>query len=207
MLGTQTQSGFRKVLLIRHAQSQFHGRFCGSSDPPLSHAGEAQAREVANKLRAASLDHICCSPLRRALATAERIAAATVCPLTIMDGLREIDFGSWEGLTWSEIELRDPAHAKLWMEQYPNVPAPGGEPFEAFRLRVLGAFRQIRLEAVCSSRNTIAVVAHGGVLGVLLATLSGQPFRSVPLPQTCAVLEVHIKAGWDDQSSSLRIES
>jgi broad specificity phosphatase PhoE len=191
MLGTRTQNGFRKILLIRHAQSQFHGRFCGSSDPPLSLAGEAQARELAAKLRAASLDHIYCSPLRRALATAETIAAATACPLTIMDGLRELDFGSWEGLTWSEIESRHPAHARSWMEQYPNLSAPGGEPFAAFQRRVQNAFLQIRSEAEHRSGNA-AVVAHGGVLAVLLATVFGQPFRSIPLPANGTILEVQV---------------
>jgi alpha-ribazole phosphatase len=180
-----------KILLIRHAQSEFHGRFCGSSDPPLSVAGEDQARELADKLRAASLDHIYCSPLRRALATAERITAATACPLTIVDALREIDFGSWEGLTWTEIEVRDPAHARLWVEQYPNLPSPRGEPFAAFQQRVEDSFQQIRSEAERRSWN-VAVVAHAGVLAVLLAVVSRQPFASIPLPANGAILEVQI---------------
>jgi alpha-ribazole phosphatase len=194
MMAMRTQNSFHKILLIRHAQSEFHGRFCGSSDPPLSLAGEAQARELAAKLRAASLDHIYCSPLRRALATAETIAAATACPLTIVEGLREIGFGSWEGLTWSEIELRDAAYAKSWMDQYPNLPAPGGEPFVAFQQRVENAFLQIRSEAERRSQNA-AVVAHGGVLAVLLATVSGQPFRSIPIPANGAILEVSVRVG------------
>jgi len=175
------------ILLIRHAQSQLAGRFCGSSNPFLSSAGEVEARELAEKLRATVISHIFCSPLRRAVMTAEAIAATREVPLTVMDGLREMDFGEWEGLTWREIELRDPQFARQWMEQFPSLTAPGGEPFEAFRQRVESAYLQVQGENVS---GTVAIVAHSGVLGVLLARTSGQPFRLIPAPANAEVFEI-----------------
>jgi alpha-ribazole phosphatase/probable phosphoglycerate mutase len=182
------------ILLVRHAQSAFQGRFCGSSDPPLSCKGEEDARQLAAKLSTARINRIYCSPLRRAVATAEAIAGVSaLSPLTPVEGLREIDFGSWEGLTWREIELRDPGYAKRWMEQFPTLPAPGGENFEAFQQRVENTFLQIRLEIEHSPVGITAVVAHGGVLAVLLAAFLGHPFRAMPLPPTSAVFEVELR--------------
>jgi alpha-ribazole phosphatase/probable phosphoglycerate mutase len=178
------------ILLVRHAQSAFLGRFCGSSDPPLSDKGKEEAREVAARLRTAQISRFYCSPLRRAVATAEAIAGTSAPPLTLVDGLREIDFGTWEGLTWTEIERRDPGYAKLWAERFPAVPAPGGEHFEAFRQRVEEAFFQIHSELAGCRRGAAVVVAHGGVLAVLLTGFLKLPFRSIPLPQTGSVFAV-----------------
>jgi broad specificity phosphatase PhoE len=180
------------ILLVRHTQSEFEGRFCGSSDPPLSGKGKEDARELAAAFRTAQISRIYCSPLRRAVATAEAIAGTSASSLTLVDGLREIDFGSWEGRTWSEIELRDPDYAQLWMEQFPKLPAPGGEPFEAFRQRVETTFLEIRFEVERRPDGTAVVVAHAGVLAVLLSAFLGQPFRSMPLPPTGAVFAVQL---------------
>jgi alpha-ribazole phosphatase/probable phosphoglycerate mutase len=180
------------ILLVRHAQSAFQGRFCGSSDPPLSDKGKEEAREVAAKLRTAQISRFYCSPLRRAVATAEAIAGTSALPLTLVDGLREIDFGSWEGLTWAEIERQDPGYAKLWAERFPAVPAPGGEHFDAFRQRVEEAFFRIYSELSGCRGGATVVVAHGGVLAVLLAAFLRLPFRSVPLPPTGAVFAVEL---------------
>jgi alpha-ribazole phosphatase/probable phosphoglycerate mutase len=122
--------------------------------------------------------------------TAEAIAATREVPLTVMDGLREMDFGEWEGLTWREIELRDPQFARQWMERFPSLTAPGGEPFEAFRQRVESAFLQVQAEMKRNFYAAAAVVAHSGVLGVLLARTSGQPFRSFPAPANAEVFEI-----------------
>lgn len=179
-------------LLIRHAQSELHGRFCGGLDPALSSTGEAEARELASKLATAAIGRIYCSPLQRALATAGTIAEATGSSLQVIDSLREIDFGSWEGLTWNEIELRDPEYASLWMEQHPLLPAPGGESFDAFRRRVEAAFRQIWSEGKPCCGKTLAVVAHAGALAVVMSIVSGKPLRSVPCLACARSLEIQI---------------
>jgi alpha-ribazole phosphatase/probable phosphoglycerate mutase len=178
------------ILLIRHAQSEFTGRFCGSSDPPLSPVGVAEAQALAMRLRTTPISQIYCSPLRRALMTAEAIAATREVPPTMMDALREIDFGAWEGLTWSQIELRDRQYAQQWIDQFPNLPAPAGEPFEIFRQRVEQAFVQIQ---AAHDSGTVAIVAHSAVLGVIMAYASGKPFKSMPALANAAVCELSNK--------------
>jgi broad specificity phosphatase PhoE len=76
------------------------------------------------------------SDLRRARQTAETIAKHFGIGLHVRPGLREIHFGLWEGLSWSEVEVRNPIAAKNWAENYPHSPAPGGEPFRQFTSRV-----------------------------------------------------------------------
>jgi broad specificity phosphatase PhoE len=180
------------IFLVRHAQSAWNGRFCGSSDPPLSPVGEQQARELAAKLAGLSLRHVYCSPLQRAVMTAKAINQTGAIPLTLIDGLREIDFGQWEGLTWREIEARDPDYARQWMLQFPHLTIPGGEPFAAFCQRVESAFHQIQSEVTRNSWEAAAVVAHGGVLRVLLATTQGQSFSAVPMPAPGEIYEIKI---------------
>ena len=89
---------------------------------------------------------------------------------TIVPELREIDFGEWEGLSWAEIESRDGAYARRWLEAWRNLPAPGGEPFAAFQSRVLT--QENHLLAVTSQKCT-AVVTHAGVMRVVLTSLCG----------------------------------
>jgi broad specificity phosphatase PhoE len=105
------------------------------------------------------------SDLRRAQQTAEAIAKHFGAGLHVRPGLREIHFGLWEGLSWSEIEVRDPALAKNWAEQYPNSAAPGGESFQDFlaRAREETAFLQGQ-----ATKSPIAVVSHAGFIRAVL---------------------------------------
>ncbi|HEU0337127.1 MAG TPA: histidine phosphatase family protein, partial [Gaiellaceae bacterium] len=98
------------VLLARHGETDWNreGRFQGHADPPLNDLGRAQARELADRLAREPLAAVYASPLRRAYETAEIVAATHDLPLRSVAGLREVDVGSWSGLTRSEIEARFP---------------------------------------------------------------------------------------------------
>ncbi len=158
------------VLFIRHAETDLAGRFCGRSDPPVNKRGLGQIEELLEMLRAESMDAVYTSDLSRSLTTAEAIGRAFgLSPIPILE-LREIGFGEWEGLSWPEVESRDRAYARRWSEAYPDLPAPGGEPFDAFQSRVLMAID--RLIAVPSQRCA-AVVTHAGVMRVVLRSLCG----------------------------------
>jgi broad specificity phosphatase PhoE len=84
--------------------------------------------------------------------------------------LREIHFGDWEGLTWAEIEQRDAVYARRWTEAFPALPAPNGETFSAFELRVL---QEVENLVRLAESKRIAVVTHGGVMRVVLRTFLG----------------------------------
>jgi broad specificity phosphatase PhoE len=153
------------LLFIRHAETDLAGRFCGHLDPPVNEQGYRQIKELLRSLDGESIDAIYSSDLSRALTTADAIARAFGLSPVAAPGLREIDFGEWEGLSWEEIESRNAIFARQWSVAYPELPTPGGEPFEAFRTRVLTEVE--RLLAMSNQKHAV-VVTHGGVMRVVL---------------------------------------
>ena len=156
------------LLLIRHAETNLAGTFCGFTDPPINERGYQQIQTMLEELRSYELDVVYTSDLRRARATAEAIVNQFAIPLRVNPDLREIGFGDWETLTWEQIERRDPEHAQLWVAAFPNLPAPEGEEFSTFEERILRAFDQLS-----SAGASAAVVTHGGVLRVVLTRRFG----------------------------------
>jgi len=178
------------MLLVRHAESELHGRFCGSSDPGLSPRGEQEARQLAEKLAGFPITHIYCSPLRRVRMTVEALPQFKSAAVTIVEALREIGFGEWEGLTWKEIEQRDPAFARRWMERFPGETPPGGESFAAFQRRVEQAWSAIRAQVTAEANSMTAIVAHGGVLQVIQACHSQCKFQDFPMLGTAEFVTI-----------------
>lgn len=160
------------LLLIRHAETDMAGRFCGHSDPELNERGRQQLAGVVDRLSEYAIRRIYTSDLRRARQTAEAIASHLGIGFEVRPGLREIYFGQWEGLSWSEIETRDPVMAKKWVEEYPNSTAPGGESVEQFDRRVCA---ESAFLFAAATKCPIAVVAHAGFMRVLLTKLYGVP--------------------------------
>jgi alpha-ribazole phosphatase len=89
-----------------------------------------------NVLSVRAIRQVYASDLLRARQTADAIAKNFGIELHIRPGLREIHFGLWEGLSWNEIEVRDPVRAEKWAQEYPNSTAPAGESFVNFESRV-----------------------------------------------------------------------
>jgi len=174
------------VLLIRHAQTDMAGRFCGHTDPELNEQGRAQAAALAEMLAGEPIVQVFTSDLRRAKQTADALAWKRQLPVEQRAALREIDFGQWEGLCWAEIEALDPAYAEAWLAGYPHLPAPHGEPFSAFTARVLTEVRSI----LDNLHGLSAVVTHAGVLRVVLTQLFGcsEPEAWAQTKPYCCVL-------------------
>jgi broad specificity phosphatase PhoE len=149
------------VVLVRHAECELAGTLLGQRDAPLTAAGTAQAGALAAGL--GPVEIIVSSDLLRARATAEILARAANAPVQFDPRLREISYGVWDGLTWTEIEALDPEGAKRKLEDWYGTVPSGGEPFHVFEARVNAA----RASLVKQSRSRIAVVAHLGVNAVL----------------------------------------
>jgi alpha-ribazole phosphatase len=158
----------KTLLLIRHAETDFAGTFCGHSDPPVNERGHLQIGQLVNELKRHELDVVYSSDLERALTTAEAIATFCSAPLRVVARLREIGFGDWENSTWEQNELRDPAYAQRWLAEFPRLPAPNGEEFDPFEKRVLRGF-----DDIAASNQNAAIVTHAGVLRVILARRCG----------------------------------
>ena len=150
------------LILVRHGETEWNEerRYQGQSDIPLSVSGEQQAALVAEALLGRKFDAIYSSDLKRAWQTAAAIVKKnnqTVLPET---RLREMNFGILEGLTWDEAEEKYPEILKAWLEDY-NHPPESGETMDAFSLRVLSFFEELKSQY---TNETILLVAHGGVL-------------------------------------------
>ena len=141
------------LFLVRHAEPAITGVLLGSLDPPLSDAGRKQADTL---LHDVALAMVYSSPLLRALETAQSIAHGA--PIEVLDDLREISHGDWDGLTWSEIEARDPDLAARKLADWHGVTAPRGEPWHEFAARVARAFERVR-----GGPRPAAIVAHAAV--------------------------------------------
>jgi probable phosphoglycerate mutase len=163
---------------VRHGVTPYTiaKRYCGSSDVPLNEAGVAQAEAAAQRLAArAGITAVVCSPLRRARSTAELIAAAVGAAVTVDDGLRECEFGAWEGLTFGEVQERFPDDVAAWLAD-PTVAPPGGESFADVWLRV----RQARDRIVASHPGaTVAVVSHSTPITLLACLALEAPLASL----------------------------
>jgi broad specificity phosphatase PhoE len=157
------------LILVRHALTEMAGRFCGHLDLPLSVIGLAQVSDVCERLSGYRLTHVFSSDLKRARQTAESIANSRELPVHALASLREIAFGSWEGLTWDEAAARDPEYAQRWADQYPSMPAPGGEELQNFRRRIESAMDEIAEQA---RGGCAAVVTHAGVIRTLTGNLT-----------------------------------
>ena len=110
------------------------------------------------------IDAIICSPLARAVETAEYASAELGLDVCLDDGLRETDFGTWEGLTFSEAADRDADTHSAWLRD-PELPPPGGESFRTVDDRVADARRRI---ADDFGTGTFLVVSHVTPIKALL---------------------------------------
>jgi len=147
------------TVLLRHGQTALSvdKRFCGTSDPPLTPEGLAQARAAARRLaRRGDLAAIVSSPLTRARETADAAGLALGLPVQLDDGLAETDFGDWEGYTFAEVRERWPAELDAWLASV-DVAPPYGESFAATTRRVRRA--RDRLLSSYPGRGVL-VVSH-----------------------------------------------
>ena len=171
-LGTPTT-----FVLLRHGETPLtpQKRFSGSggSDPALSGVGRHQAERVAEALAArGTVQDIVSSPLARCRETAGIVAARLGLGVRVEDGLRETDFGVWEGLTFAEVRERHPDDMTAWLSSPDAEPTGGGESFEAVAGRVSAA--RDKLLAAHAGR-TVLLVSHVTPIKTLVRLALGAP--------------------------------
>ncbi|GIW60610.1 MAG: alpha-ribazole phosphatase [Patescibacteria group bacterium] len=158
-----------KILLVRHGETDWNviHRFQGSSDVPLNDTGREQAQKLALRLSSETFDAIYSSDLLRAAETAQIIAQQ---PIIYDARLREIHFGVFEGLTFTEIMEQYPHEWDLWRKR--QAPPPEGEEIADVATRV-----QVFLEDILTqhSEQKILIVTHGGIIGMIATQLLNHP--------------------------------
>jgi broad specificity phosphatase PhoE len=159
-----------RLLLVRHGSTEFNTgrRFMGYSDIDLNADGYIQAEKLRDYLADEKIDAVYSSDLRRALVTAEIISSGRRLDIVTCPELREVNYGTCEGLTFQEIGSRYPDVAEKCINFTVKLEFPEGETFEDFIERTN--------QFLCRSDNhepseTILVVSHNGPLKVLVCRL------------------------------------
>ncbi len=178
-------------VLLRHGETPLTGqqRFSGSggTDPGLSARGRAQAELAARELGAqvlaakelgaqelggpGAVHAVVSSPLARCRQTAAAAADRLGLDVTVEEGLRETDFGAWDGLTFAEARQRDPETMTAWLGD-PAAAPPGGESFARVAERVAAA-RDALLAA--HRGRTVLLVSHVTPIKTLIRLALGAP--------------------------------
>ncbi|HWG95002.1 MAG TPA: bifunctional RNase H/acid phosphatase [Mycobacteriales bacterium] len=132
------------TLLLRHGETALsvEKRFSGIGDPPLTEAGRAMAAAAATRLATSGATAVVSSPLRRARETAALVAEALGVDVEVEEGLRETDFGDWDGYTFAEVRQKWPAELDAWLASTAVAP-PHGESFDATATRVRAALHRV----------------------------------------------------------------
>jgi alpha-ribazole phosphatase len=165
------------IWLIRHPEPEGGAGVCyGALDLKLSEKGVRQAEALAATLAEEPIIAVYTSPLQRCRRAAELVAARRGCRSEVVDDLRELNHGEWEGRTYDEIRAGDPERYRQWMEHPTELRFPGGESLAELRERVLAAWTALRLR---HGGETIAVLTHVGPGRAILADALGMPVENM----------------------------
>ena len=187
------------IVLVRHGETDWNreNRFQGHADTPLNEDGRSQARELADMLRGESVTALYTSPLRRASETATIVAETLGVEARTLEALREIDVGSWEGLTIDEVRERYPERSdEDWRSGWED-----GETYEELSRRVVPT-----LVALGSRHDggLVVGVTHAGPIRAAIAASMGLSYNDArpyigPLTN-CALFRFAVRDGTIERS-------
>ncbi|MCI3270100.1 bifunctional RNase H/acid phosphatase [Streptomyces cylindrosporus] len=168
-------------VLLRHGETPLtpQKRFSGSggTDPSLSDVGREQAERAGAALaRRGTIQALVASPLARTRETAGIVARHLGLDVSVDEGIRETDFGAWEGLTFGEVRERYPDDLTRWLADPTAEPSGGGESFAATAVRIAAA--RDKLTAAYAGR-TVLLVSHVTPIKTFVQLALGAPPESL----------------------------
>lgn len=164
-----------RIFLVRHgAAAGADGVVVGRTDLPLSDHGGADLERLSASWNDPPPWRLVASDLARSRQSAERLGRGWDLAPEIDPRLREMDFGTWDGLAWSELQRREGARLDAWMERWWEIPPPEGESF----VDVAARAREWLEETVeAAAGKTVLAVAHGGTIRAMLGHVLGMPLE------------------------------
>ncbi|MFH0782443.1 MAG: alpha-ribazole phosphatase [Pseudomonadota bacterium] len=159
----------KEVYLLRHGDTGRKGCYIGSTDIPLSATGYQQVRGTAELLRRKNIDKVLCSPMLRCRQTLAQLELQM--PYQVIEILREVDFGRWEGKKFAEIAEDDAEAVAAWVRDPAQFCFPEGEALTNFHKRVTAIFKMLG----DAHSKSILLVTHGGIIRHLLCLCLGIP--------------------------------
>lgn len=186
-----------ELYLIRHAEAMGNVKefFQGSLDVEISSKGLKQLEELKSRFKDVSLDAIYSSPLKRAMQTAQAINEYHGLNIGIVDNIKEINGGDFEGKTWKDIPKEYPQQYECWVKNQIDFKAPNGETMQDVYDRMVSAMNGIVTDSLNLNRNiSIAVVSHGCAIKNYQCYLNH------------ADISYMSKIGWADNTSVSKVE-
>lgn len=174
-----------RLLLVRHGMAGYgDGRYWGRTDVALTGTGVRQVERLCRRLAQSDISAVYSSDLGRCLQTAEILSGPHDVSVVPCPDLREVDFGAFEGLTFGEIQQRDPDAARYWTESG-HERFPNGEAVDDLIGRVDRFLGRLSI-----ADGQTLIVAHAGSLRALLSLMIGRPSAWWRLRIDCASLSV-----------------
>ena len=164
-----------RLILARHGETETNRErlALGREDVPLNENGRRQAAAVAASLSGMSVDAVYSSPLRRALETAEAIAAVHGLPVEVDEALTEMDVGEMEGLTAAEMRGRYGDFLRRWFSDGAGgLAMPGGESLQQVQDRAWAAVNSLR---ATHPEGSVVAVSHNFTIHAILCRALNLP--------------------------------
>ncbi len=192
------------LVLLRHGVTEHTSakRFSGGiggANPGLSDEGRAQVAAAAGWLAATGdrIEAVVASPVRRTHESAEIVASTLGLPIEEEPGFAEMEFGSWDGLTFAEVAAQDQDGLDAWLRDL-DAPTPGGESFRAVETRVLEGLDRVLTK---HAGSTVVVVSHVTPIKTLVARALQAPldavYRMELTPASITVISYYPDPGQD----------
>jgi alpha-ribazole phosphatase len=173
------KDNYTRLFLIRHGDTideETKKVFKGTIDIPLSEKGRERLKRASQFLTRFNLDCVYTSALSRCIESGKIIAEPHNIETEIAGAFNEVHFGAWEGKSFDEIDEENPTEFRQWLKNPDIHTPPQGESLIDAQKRSVNIFNEI------VSRHTgqnIAIVAHAGILRLILASILGMELSSI----------------------------
>ena len=163
-----------KIYLVRHGQTEWNKKltFRGRADIPLNEAGHMEAQALSKALKDKNIEVIYTSPLRRSTETAQPVADFFHLEIVPVQGLIDINYGDWEGLSFNEVKNRYSEQYEKWEKTPDLIRFPNGETLDEAKERSFLAFKNIVSK---NPNKSILIIPHRVINKILLCALLNLP--------------------------------
>lgn len=175
-----------KLYMVRHGETEcnVNGVYYGSLDVPITENGRRQAEAVGDMLCGVAFDKVVVSGLQRTWQTAEAIlsrqdaemAGPEICRVSAFN---EMDFGTWEGLHYTQVQERYPEDYKAMAADWIHCPPTDGERFLDFGQRVLEGWDRLYGDASFKKAENVLFVGHSGPIQCLMCHFLGMDISNI----------------------------
>lgn len=168
------------LYLARHGETDWNVRGCiqGRTDTKLNETGREQAVELAQEIMRRDIKPVAiyCGDLKRAIETGMIVGEAFGLKPEVVPGLEEMDFGRWEGLSWSGVPVLYPEEYREWKENRRYTRTPQGESYQDVLDRILPALRMLSER---HKDSTALIINHSANIRTILSYLNDTPFEQM----------------------------